>query len=149
MSHSETTAQLLEVKLQLADNKLRFNANARDNPELVIDYFPPLGSGEGYTSLELLLASFGSCVSSTVLTLLRMKYKRQVNACAIRAKGTVREEHPRAFTNMDVMLTITSPDATETEVHNAIAVAEAQLCPVWSMLRGNVEATVSFQLFSE
>lgn len=67
----------LNVKLQTIDEKAMFSATARENPEITIDYFPPVGTGKGYTSLELLMASFGSCVSTTLLSLLRYRMKKR------------------------------------------------------------------------
>jgi len=42
----------LNVTLQTIDLKTKFSATARDNQEVIIDYFPPIGTGKGYTSLE-------------------------------------------------------------------------------------------------
>ena len=86
-----TIDNVLKVELQLIDEKVKFLAKARTNPELVIDYFPPFGTGEGYTSLELLLASFSSCVSTTVLTILRAKMSKTISVLHVTANGTVRE----------------------------------------------------------
>ena len=41
----------LTVKLQTIDEKTMFSATARENPEIIIDYFPPIGTGNGYTSI--------------------------------------------------------------------------------------------------
>lgn len=58
----------LTVKLQTIDEKAMFSATARDNTQVIVDYFPPVGTGHGYTSLELFMISFGSCVSTTILS---------------------------------------------------------------------------------
>lgn len=136
----------LEVKLQLINEKLKFSAKARSNPEFVIDYFPPLGDGEGYTSLEVFLSSFSSCISSTVLTLLRARMQKTISALNVVAKGTVREEHPRALTHITVELNITSPDTEKSDVQTALAIAEEKLCPVWAMIKGNVEVAVNYTI---
>ena len=137
---------VLKVELQLIDEKVKFLAKARTNPELVIDYFPPFGTGEGYTSMELLLASFSSCVSTTMLTILRAKMSRTISALHITANGTVREEHPKSLSHIHVKLDITSCDLEDAEVKNALVIAEEKLCPVWAMSKGNVVVDVSFQI---
>ncbi len=136
----------LEVKLQLINEKLKFSAKARSNPEFVIDYFPPFGDGEGYTSLEVFLSSFCSCISSTVLTLLRAKMKKTISALNVVAKGSVREEHPKALTHIAVEMDITSPDVEKSDVQAALTIAEEKLCPVWAMIKGNVEVTVHYRI---
>lgn len=132
--------------MELINQKVKFSANARSNPELVIDYFPPIGEGEGYTSLELLLCSLSSCISSTVLSLLRARMRRTISALNATATGIVREEHPKAFTHITIELNITSPDVEESEMKTVLAIAEEKLCPVWSMIKGNVEVAVNYQI---
>lgn len=53
--HMIFTMSDLSVKLQLIDDKAMLSATARENPAIVMDYFPPIGTGKGYTSLELLM----------------------------------------------------------------------------------------------
>lgn len=136
----------LEIKLQSTDSKAKFSASSRENPDLIVDYFPPVGTGEGYTSLELLLISFSSCISTTLLTLLRAKMKKVVSGITVTAKGIVKEEHPKALSHIQLELAIKSHDATDAEVKQALTVSEEKLCPVWAMIKGNVEVDVSFTI---
>ncbi|MDR0293593.1 MAG: OsmC family protein [Oscillospiraceae bacterium] len=128
----------LTVKLQTIDEKAMFSAAARENPPVVVDYFPPVGAGKGYTSLELLMISFGSCVSTTLLSLLRYKMKKSVSGVSAEVHGTVREEHPKALKHILLRLKIQAGDLTEAEVRTALKAAEDTMCPVWAMLKGNV-----------
>jgi putative redox protein len=128
----------LTVKMQTIDEKVMFSAASRENPPVVVDYFPPVGTGNGYTSLELLMISFGSCVSTTLLSLLRYKMKKTVSGISANVVGTVREEHPKALTHIVLRLKIQAKDLTEEEVKTALKLAEDTMCPVWSMIKGNV-----------
>lgn len=132
----------ISVKLASLDDKVMFSATARDNPQVVIDYFPPVGTGNGYTSLELLMASYGSCLSTAVLTILRHKMKKAVNGVSVEITGTVRDQHPKALQHMQVALTVRAADLCEAEVRQAIQVSEEIFCPVWAMIKGNVEITI-------
>ncbi len=96
----------LTVKLQTIDDKVKLRATARENPEVIIDYFPPIGTGMGYTSLELLMAAFGSCVSATLITILRHRMKKTVSGITTEVEGTVREEHPKALSHILLRLKI-------------------------------------------
>ena len=128
----------LSVKLQTIDDKAMFSASARENPAVVIDYFPPVGTGKGYTSLELLMISFGSCVSTVLMTLLRYKMQKTVSGVSAEVDGTVREEHPKALDHIQLRLKIQAKDLTDAEVKEALKIAEDTMCPVWAMLKGNV-----------
>jgi putative redox protein len=129
----------LNVKLQTLDDKTKFSATARENPEVIIDYFPPIGTGQGYTSLEMLMFSFGSCLSSVVLTLLRFRMKKTVFGITANIEGVVREEHPKSLQSMIADLRIKAADLTDDEVAQALAAAEEAMCPVWAMIKANVE----------
>jgi len=136
----------LEVSLNTVNDKVRFSAAAGENPEVFIDYFPPLGDGEGYTSLELLLISFASCASTTVLGYLRSILKKSVSSLQAKAAGDVRADHPKVLRNIDLSLTIQSEDVAESDVEMALKAAETRLCPVWAMLKGNVEIHIGYTI---
>ena len=136
----------LNVKLQTIDDKVKIRATARENPEILIDYFPPIGSGMGYTSLELLMVGFGSCVSTTLLTLLRHRMKKTVHGITTEVEGTVREEHPKVLSHILLHLKITAQDVTEIEVRNTLAILEEKMCPVWAMIKGNVDIDVDVEI---
>ena len=136
----------LMVELQSIDDKAMYSATARENPAIVIDYFPPVGTGKGYTSLELLMASFGSCVSTTLLSVLRYKKKKVVSDISAEVEGTVREVHPKALEHILLRLKIKAKDLTETEVRETLIVLEEKLCPVWAMIKGNVTVSVEVEI---
>ena len=136
----------LMVKLQSIDDKAMYSAMARENPAIVIDYFPPVGTGKGYTSLELLMASFASCVSTTLLSVLRYKKKKVVSDISAEVEGTVREVHPKALEHILLRLKIKAKDLTETEVRETLIVLEEKLCPVWAMIKGNVTVSVEVEI---
>ncbi len=136
----------LTVKLQTIDEKTMFSATARENPEIIVDYFPPIGSGKGYTSLELFMVSFGSCISSTLLSLLRYRMKKKVEGVTVNVEGTVREEHPRALRHILLNLTFKSKELTKEEALEVLKLAEDKMCPVWSMIKGNVEVDVNIEI---
>ena len=143
---ASTDGGILTMDLHTIDDKVRWSAKARENPEIVIDYLPPIGTGNGYTSLEVFLASFGSCVGSVLLTLLRHRMKKSVSGISAVAKGTVREEHPKAFQHILLLLKISATDLTEQEVRQALKAAEETMCPVWAMIKGNVAVDIDIEI---
>ncbi len=136
----------LTVKLQTIDEQVKLRVEARENPEVIIDYFPPIGTGEGYTSLELLMAAFGSCVSTTLITILRHRMKKTVNGITTEVEGSVREEHPKALSHILLRLKITAQDVTEAEVRDTLVILEEKLCPVWAMIKGNVDIDTDIEI---
>ena len=62
----------LNVEITRTNRKVHFEGVSDANPErrIPFDFAPPLGDGNGFAGLELLLMSFAGCVSTTVVFLL-------------------------------------------------------------------------------
>lgn len=132
---------ILETRISLINNKVRFIAQAGTQPSLHIDYVPPFGDGQGYTSLELLLLSFSSCLASSIALLLR-KMQKEVDNLRINATGIRHQEHPTGFKTIIFEIYLESDNVHEEDLNKVLQLSEQTYCPVWSMLKGNVELKV-------
>ena len=128
----------LKANLVLVNNKVHFNGTVEGNQPISIDYIPPIGDGLGYTSLELLLLSLSSCLGSAMLTFLR-RMQKNIEDFRIDAHGLRHVEHPTGFNTITLDIQIKSGNTTEAEVNKVISMAEETYCPVWAMIKGNVE----------
>jgi putative redox protein len=135
----------VNATLNLINDRLNFSGNVEGNQQISIDYIPPLGDNLGYTSLELLLLSLSSCVGSSVLTFLR-RMKKTINEFEIDSKGIRKEEHPTGFKSIFLIIKISSPDVTEEDLNKVIKLTEETYCPVWSMIKGNVEVNINYTI---
>jgi len=138
----------LEASVILVNDKIKFSGAAGENPPISIDYTPPVGDGEGYTSLQLFLLSLASCSGSSVALLLRRMHKT-VSGLTVSARGIRRETHPTGFTHIDLMFTLTSPDVTDADIEKTMRMSEETFCPVWSMVKGNVEVKAEWRIGKE
>ena len=132
----------LTVSLNLINNKLNFVGTTGSNDPISIDYTPPLGDNLGYTSLELFLLSFSSCVGSAVLVLLR-KMGKTISGFEISASGIRKEQHPTCFSIITLDMILKSSNTVDAEFEKVIGLADEKLCPVWAMVKGNVEVTIN------
>jgi len=135
----------IEARATLVNQKLKFEGKAGDHPSIIIDYIPPLGDGEGYMPLQLLLISLASCSGSTVVTLLR-KMGRDVSGLEVTASGERRDEHPLGFKTISLDFNVQSSDIDETHIQKAIQLSEQTYCPVWAMLKNNVVINNIFKI---
>lgn len=135
----------LSVTVISTDQKMGYRAVTRDNEEIAIDYIPPYGEGNGYMPLELFLISLSACSSSSVALLLR-KMRKTVTSIQVSANGTRREQHPTSFSHIELSFTIESPDAINEDVDKAIKASEDTICPVWAMIKGNVEVSTTYEI---
>ena len=135
----------LTASVRLINDKLNFSGTVEGNAPVSIDYTPPLGDNQGYTSLELLLLSLSSCLGSSALTFLR-RMGKTITAFEIKSKGIRKQEHPTGFSLIIMEMNIRSENLTEEEVDKVVGLSEATFCPVWSMLKGNVTVEVKYKI---
>lgn len=135
----------LNASIILLNDKLHFKSQAGENEPISIDYTPPLGDNLGYTSLELFLLSFSSCVGSSVLTFLR-KMRKTITGFEIHSKGIRKEEHPTCFKLILLTINLKSDDTTEEDLKKVIKLSEDTYCPVWAMIKGNVEVEIKYNI---
>jgi putative redox protein len=138
MESSIDKSKELKVSLNLLNEKLHFEGNVTGNKPISIDYVTPYGDNLGYTSLELLLLSLSSCLGSAVLLFLR-RMQKEVTGLTINASGLRKEEHPTGFKTITIELILKSSNTNDEDFKKVIKLAEDTYCPVWSMLKGNVE----------
>ena len=131
----------LSATVKLLNDKLHFEGLVEGNKPVSIDYIPPLGDDLGYTSLELLLLSLSSCLGSALLTFLRCMNK-QIMSFEIHSKGFRNQSHPTSFSEIIMEIVIQSVDVKEEEIVKLVQMAEEKYCPVWAMIKGNVEVQV-------
>jgi putative redox protein len=137
----------LHTSINLVNDKLHFIGVVEGNLPVSIDYTPPLGDNLGYTSLELLLLSLSSCIGSSLLVFLR-KMKKTITGCEIHAIGTRREEHPTGFKKIILEIHLKSSDTSADDLNKVIRLSEETYCPVWAMLKGNVEIEVKYKIMA-
>lgn len=127
----------VKTSITLVNDKLNFSGIADGNSPISIDYIPPLGDNLGYTSLELLLLSFSSCVGTAVLTFLR-RMQKTVSGFELSARGIRNEEHPTGFKTIEIDIRLHSSDVSQEDLTKVVQLAEEKYCPVWAMIKCNV-----------
>ena len=135
----------LAASVKLVNDRLHFSGTVEGNSPVSIDYIPPLGDNLGYTSLELLLLSLSTCLGTAVLVFLR-KMQKSITEFEISANGIRNEEHPTGFKTIVLDIYLKSKDANEGDLNKVIALSEDKYCPVWAMLKGNVQVTVRYTI---
>ena len=138
-------SKMLNATLTLVNDKLHFIGKTGTNDPVSIDYTPPLGDNLGYTSLELFLMSLASCIGSAVLVLLK-KMGKSIQGLDINATGIRREQHPTCFSTITLDLVLKSADVTDTELQKVIGLADEKLCPVYAMIKGNVDVVINHSI---
>ncbi len=139
--------QIEEVTVNLTNHKVQFSGVSKSNPDqpITFDYKPPIGDGRGYNGLELLLMSLSGCSATAVVYLLR-KMGKTVSGLEVNAKGIRREQPPIKFEKIFLKFILNSKDAREADIQKAIQLAEQSVCPVWQMIKNNVDVIAEYKI---
>ena len=100
------------------------------------------------TPMELLLIALGGCTAVDVVSILKKKRER-VTGYHVEVRGTRREEHPRAFTRMEVRHVVRGHNVSEKAVASAIELSETKYCSVAATLRPGVEIVTGYEIIEE
>jgi putative redox protein len=138
-----------EVAVRLINQKAKFTGVSNANPSqpITFDYKPPIGDGEGYNGLELLLMSFSGCSATAIVYLLR-KMGKTVSGLEVNAKGIRREQPPIKFEKIFIEFILKSKDVKDADIQKAIQLAEQSVCPVWQMIKNNVKVLPGYKIIS-
>lgn len=141
--------QFEEVTANLTNQKVQFIGVSKSNPERPVefDYKAPLGDGQGYNGLELLLMSFAGCSGTAIVYLLR-KMRKDISGMKVNAKGLRRDHPPIKFEKIFLEFILNSKDTNDVDIQKAIQLAEESVCPVWQMIKNNVEVVTEYKIIA-
>jgi putative redox protein len=138
--------QTLNVAVGDLKGKMQLTGSGHTNARVAIDYPPPLGEDKGFTSLELLMVSLASCSSHSIQYVMGTMGMQLADIKA-EATGERRvDQHPTVLTRIELSYEIKGSGLQADAVQKAIQMAEQKYCPVWAMLKKQVEITWKFQL---
>ena len=100
------------------------------------------------TPMELLLVALGGCTAVDVISILRKKRER-VTDYRVEVRGERRDEHPRAYTRIEVRHVVRGRGISERAVASAIELSETKYCSVAATLRPGVELLTSYEIIEE
>lgn len=141
---SNNKNELMKVKMESQNERMHYLASCDKNEAISIDYLKPMGDEKGYTSLELLLVSFASCIASTAGVLLRSRGIK-IRKIEAEATGYRRKEIPLGFENIIVTIIFYSKDLKKDNV-DEILKSVSTIAPVWSMLKESVKIEIKYHI---
>ncbi|MEA5060374.1 hypothetical protein SDC9_91854 [bioreactor metagenome] len=135
----------LVVEIKRTNQKVHFEGVSDANPRISIpfDFAPPLGDGNGFGGLELLLMSFAGCVSTTILFLLGRSGK-SIQSYTATAEG-IRQEHPLCLREIRFHIRLNSEDVTGADMEKTMKQAET-ISPVWQAIKNTIIVETTFEL---
>jgi putative redox protein len=100
------------------------------------------------TPMELLLVALGSCTAVDVVSILKKK-RQQVSDYRVEVRGERRDEHPRAFTRIEVRHVVRGRGVSAAAVASAVELSETKYCSVAATLRPGVEIVTTYEVIED
>ncbi len=126
---------------------MRFEGRSRSGRTVELDFAPPGEPVEGYTPLELLLASLAACSGQVTAGLLK-RMGQEISGFRVIARGVKKDVHPTVLTSVVLEFEFTGGRLEPASVERALALSEERYCPVWAMLKAAVPIKAGYKLLA-
>lgn len=115
--------------------RMTFIGKAGTNHLVTMDTTPEFdGDSSATKPLELLLIALGGCTGMDIVPLLK-KMRQDVTAVELNITAERSEEHPKAYTKIDMEYVVTGKALEEEKVKRAIELSQEKYCSVSAMLK--------------
>ncbi|OGD15953.1 MAG: hypothetical protein A2V76_07365 [Candidatus Aminicenantes bacterium RBG_16_63_14] len=121
--------------------------SGRAGKSVAIDFTPEGEAIDGFSPLELLLASLAGCSGQVMVGLLK-RMGREVKELTVHARGVKKEIHPTVLTSIELEFEFRGGKFDGASVEKALALSEERFCPVWVMLKTSVPIMAKYRLIA-
>ena len=118
--------------LALVGDGLRFAATSGSGHTITLDNAT---GNSGMRPAELIPVAVAGCTAMDVISILRKK-RQAVDRYEVRASGEQMDDHPNAFTRIDIVHVVEGRDIDPEAVHRAIELSATKYCSVGATLSG-------------
>ena len=106
------------------------------------------GVGAGPRPHRLLLLALAGCTAMDVISILRKK-RQQVSGLNVAVQGSRAEQHPKVYTQIDVLYRVRGNNVDPQAVERSIELSKTRYCPVIGMLGKVAEVTTRYEVEEE
>ena len=106
------------------------------------------GVGAGPRPHQLLLQALAGCTAMDVISILRKK-RQQVSGLTVRVEGNRADQHPKVYTQIEVLYQVRGRNIDPQAVARAIELSVTRYCPVIAMLGKVAEVSTRYDIEEE
>ena len=123
----------------------RFEVSFESGAVVPID---PRSGPAAANPVEMVLVALGGCTAADVISMLRKK-RQAVTGYQVEVRGERRAEHPRIFTDIELIHRVRGHHLSAAAIADAIRLSDTKYCSVHAMLEGVAKITSRFELVPE
>jgi putative redox protein len=129
--------------------RLSFTGTADSGFSLPLGAKPQVGGDDdGFRPMELIALGLAGCTAMDVVSILQKK-RQEISSFEVIVNGQRAEQHPRAFTHLEVEYRISGVDIDPAAVERAIELSETKYCPAQAMLGKVVPIELKYTIESD
>ena len=121
--------------------------SGRAGRSVAVDFTPEGEAIDGFTPLELLLASLAGCSGQVTVGLLR-RMGQEVRDLTVHARGVKKEVHPAVLTSIELDFEFRGGKLDSPSIEKALALSEERFCPVWVMVKASAPIKATYRLLA-
>ena len=129
-----------EITVRWRERQL-FDAGPPGRPAVLVD----ADSRAAVSPVELLLVAAATCSAADVVSILE-KQRAAPRALEVTLRGTRRDEHPRRYTALHFVFTVSGEGADETKARRAVSLSLEKYCSVVASLAPDIRVTYDVAL---
>jgi putative redox protein len=103
---------------------------------------------EGTSPVDTLLCALGGCCGMDVIGILRKK-RQDVTGYEVLLTGERRDEHPRAFTRIEIVHRVRGRNLSGAAIEEAMRLSDTKYCSVYATLAPSVELVTRYEIVPE
>ena len=128
---------------------MQFIASADSGHAVVMDADTDVGgSNTGSRPMELLLMGIGGCSGMDIISILKKK-KQQVIGLEADVSGTMAEDYPHKYTEINIEFIVRGKAVSEEAVKRAVQLSMEKYCSVKATLEGSAKIAFSYKILEE
>jgi len=125
---------------------LGFDGTADSGFTIPLGGYSEKGSAnDGFRPIELLAISLAGCTAMDVISILEKKCL-QVSAFEVSVHALRAEEHPRVFTQAEIVYHVTGKNIDPKALDRAIELSSTKYCPAFAMLGKAFPITTRYEI---
>lgn len=128
---------------------MRFAIKTDSGFSVVMDSSEENGGGDsGPRPMEMVIASLAGCTAMDVVSILK-KMRQDIKGLEISIDSERSSEHPKVFTKIHLIFTVTGKELDESKVKRAIELSQDKYCSVSAMLKQSADVTYEYRIAGE
>ncbi len=104
------------------------------------------GDGDGMRPMELFAIGLAGCTAMDVISILQKK-RQEIDAFEVQVHMERADEHPKVFTEAEIVYLITGKNVQEKAVLRAIELSASRYCPAQAMLGQLIPIAIRYQIY--